>query len=64
MPGRQQNRGDPTLPYDGLEMAAEPGLTLTICTAEPGSSSEEGLGLLASWAAAQGVGLPAEHKAH
>ncbi|WEH38061.1 helix-turn-helix transcriptional regulator [Streptomyces sp. NBC_01218] len=43
--------GDLTLAYEGLEMAAAPGLTLTIYTAEPGSSSEEGLGLLASWAA-------------
>lgn len=34
-------------------MAAEPGLTLTIYTAEPGSPSEEGLRLLASWAATQ-----------
>ena len=30
-------------------MAAEPGLTLTIYTAEPGSPSEEALRLLASW---------------
>ncbi len=34
-------------------MAAEPGLTLTVYTAEPGSPSEEGLRLLASWAATQ-----------
>lgn len=34
-------------------MAAEPGLTLTIYTAEPGSASEERLRLLASWAATQ-----------
>ncbi|MFG2240325.1 hypothetical protein [Streptomyces sp. NPDC048734] len=34
-------------------MAAEPGLTLTVCTAEPGSPSDEGLRLLASWAATQ-----------
>ncbi|MQY08950.1 helix-turn-helix transcriptional regulator [Actinomadura macrotermitis] len=40
-----------TLAYEGLEMAAEPGLSLTIYTAEPGSPSEEGLRLLASWAA-------------
>ncbi len=45
--------GDLTLAYEGLEMAAEPGLTLTIYTAEPGSPSEEGLRLLASWAATQ-----------
>jgi hypothetical protein len=36
-----------------LEMAAEPGLTLTIYTAEPGSPSEEALRLLASWAASE-----------
>jgi transcriptional regulator with XRE-family HTH domain len=29
--------GDLTLAYEGLEMAAEPGLTLTIYTAQPGS---------------------------
>jgi transcriptional regulator with XRE-family HTH domain len=43
--------GDLTLAYEGLEMAAEPGLTLTIYTAEPGSPSEERLRLLASWSA-------------
>ncbi|CCB72130.1 Putative DNA-binding protein (fragment) (plasmid) [Streptantibioticus cattleyicolor NRRL 8057 = DSM 46488] len=43
--------GDLTLAYEGLEMAAEPGLTLTVYTAEPGSPSEEGLRLLASCAA-------------
>lgn len=45
--------GDLTIAYEGLEMATEPGLTLTIYTAEPGSPSEEGLRLLASWAASQ-----------
>ncbi|MGW5126797.1 helix-turn-helix transcriptional regulator [Streptomyces sp. NPDC004069] len=45
--------GDITLAYEGLEMAAEPGLTVTIYTAEPGSPSEESLRLLASWAATQ-----------
>ncbi|WP_445525722.1 helix-turn-helix transcriptional regulator [Streptomyces cyslabdanicus] len=45
--------GDVTLAYEGLEMAAEPGLTLTIYTAEPGSPSEEALRLLATWAATQ-----------
>jgi transcriptional regulator with XRE-family HTH domain len=43
--------GDLTLAYEGLEMAAEPGLTLTVYTAEPGSPSEEGLRLLSAWAA-------------
>ena len=52
--------GDLSLAYEGLEMAAEPGLTLTIYTAEPGSPSEDGLRLLGSWAAAQqpDVSLP------
>lgn len=43
--------GDLTLAYEGLEMAAEPGLTLTIYTAEPASPSQDALRLLASWAA-------------
>ncbi len=42
--------GDLTLTYEGLELTAEPGLSLLIYTAEPGSSSQERLGLLASWA--------------
>jgi transcriptional regulator with XRE-family HTH domain len=44
--------GDLTLAYEGLEMA-EPGLTLTIYTAEPGSPSEKGLRLLASGVSGQ-----------
>ncbi len=55
--------GDLTLAYEGLEMAAAPGLTLTIYTAEPGSSHEEGLRLLASWAATQNVSSLAEQSA-
>src|SRR3954447_879107 len=50
--------GDLTLAYEGLEMAAEPGLTLTIYTAEPGSRSEEALRLLGSWAATQEAAVP------
>ncbi len=50
--------GDLTLAYEGLEMAAEPGLTLTVYTSEPASPSEEGLRLLASWAATQEAGTP------
>jgi transcriptional regulator with XRE-family HTH domain len=45
--------GDLSLAYEALEMAAEPGLTLTVYTAEPGSPSEEGLRLLVSWGATQ-----------
>lgn len=41
--------GELALAYEGLNMEAEPGLTLTIYTAEPGSPSEERLKFLASW---------------
>jgi transcriptional regulator with XRE-family HTH domain len=41
--------GDLTLAYETLEMVAEPGLSVGIYTAEPGSPSEERLALLASW---------------
>lgn len=45
--------GEMTLAYEGLTMEAEPGLTLTIYTAEPGSPSEDAMKLLASWAAGE-----------
>ncbi|MEU6108143.1 helix-turn-helix transcriptional regulator [Streptomyces albidoflavus] len=52
-----------TLAYEGLEMATEPGLTLTVYTAEPGSPSDEGLRLLASWAAGRETGTPSPQEA-
>jgi hypothetical protein len=52
--------GELTLAYEGLEMAAEPGLTLTIYTAEPGSPSEESRRLLASWAATDNAHSPTQ----
>ncbi|WP_043650977.1 helix-turn-helix transcriptional regulator [Cellulosimicrobium cellulans] len=51
--------GEMTLAFEGLEMAAEPGLTLTIYTAEPGSDSAERLQLLASWTATAADEVPA-----
>lgn len=55
--------GDLTLAYESLDLAAEPGLGMTVYTAEPGSPSEEGLRLLASLAATEdiAVGPPARH---
>ncbi|MFJ9715253.1 helix-turn-helix transcriptional regulator [Streptomyces sp. NPDC101213] len=53
--------GDLTLAYESLDLAAEPGLRMTVYTAEPGSSSEEGLRLLASLAAAEEAHPPAQH---
>jgi transcriptional regulator with XRE-family HTH domain len=45
--------GDLVLDYEGLELTAEPGLSLLIYTAEAGSESQERLDLLASWIATQ-----------
>ena len=45
--------GDLELTYEGLELPADPGLTMFAYTAEPGSPSDDGLKLLASWAATQ-----------
>lgn len=48
---RHEVVGELTLAFEGLELAADPGLTLTVYAAEPGSPSEHALHLLASWAA-------------
>ncbi|MCW2555963.1 MAG: helix-turn-helix domain protein [Mycobacterium sp.] len=40
------------LTYEAMNLPADPELTLLVYTAEPGSASEDGLKLLASWAAA------------
>ncbi|RSM45756.1 XRE family transcriptional regulator [Amycolatopsis balhimycina DSM 5908] len=53
--------GDLTLAYEGLELTAEPGLTLTVYTAEPDSPSDEALRLLSSWAAAQEESIMDSH---
>lgn len=43
--------GEMTLAYEGMEMESEPGLSITVYAAEPGSPSAERMQLLASWAA-------------
>ncbi|GAA3599694.1 helix-turn-helix transcriptional regulator [Nonomuraea rosea] len=40
-----------TLAYESMDLRAEPDLSMTIYTAEPGSPSEDALRLLTSWAA-------------
>lgn len=45
--------GELTLNYETLDMRSEPGLTLTIYAAEPGSTTAHNLALLGSWAASQ-----------
>jgi hypothetical protein len=43
--------GDLELAYESVDMISEPGLTLTIYAAEPGSPTAHALALLGSWAA-------------
>lgn len=45
--------GDLTLAYEGLDLAGEPGLAMTIFAPEPGSASEQAVRLLGSWAATE-----------
>ena len=45
--------GDLELAYEGLDLRAEPGLTLTVYSAEPSSPTANALALLASWAATE-----------
>ena len=52
--------GELELNYDRLEIMADPGITLVVYTAEPGSRSAESFALLASWAATGAQGLPAD----
>ena len=42
--------GDLSLAYEGLELTADPGQTLITYTAEPGSTSQQALTFLTSWA--------------
>jgi transcriptional regulator with XRE-family HTH domain len=43
--------GELDLSYEAMELVADPGLTMFVYTAEPGSKSEQALNLLASWSA-------------
>jgi transcriptional regulator with XRE-family HTH domain len=43
--------GDLDLTYEALEFPSDPGLTLLVYTAEPGSATQDALNLLATWAA-------------
>lgn len=47
--------GDLELHYEAMTLVAEPGLTLSSYSAEPGSPSAERLAILNSWAASEGI---------
>jgi transcriptional regulator with XRE-family HTH domain len=51
--------GDLTLAFETMELQAERGLDMCVYAAEPGSPTEQGLALLASWAATQDTDAPA-----
>jgi hypothetical protein len=54
--------GDITVAFNAMELPADPGLTLTIYTAEPGSPSDDKLKVLASWSATSAqADIPAEN---
>lgn len=58
--------GEMTLAYEGMSLEAEPGLTFTAYSTEPGSVSEERMQLLASWAVStfgSGAGLSSKDEA-
>ena len=47
--------GDLDLTYEAFELPAEPGLTMLVYTAEPGTPTAQALDFLASWATTQHV---------
>ncbi|MBO1268631.1 helix-turn-helix transcriptional regulator [Arthrobacter cavernae] len=55
--------GDVHLMFEALDLAADPGLSLLVYTAEPGSATEEKLRLLGSWAATSGQAVTPERAA-
>lgn len=50
--------GELELTYEAFELPADPGLTLSTYTAEPGSASADALRMLASWAASDAGTAP------
>jgi transcriptional regulator with XRE-family HTH domain len=54
--------GDLALPFEAMPLPADPGLTLTAFSAEPGTAAHDGLTLLASWAATSDQTEPAEQQ--
>jgi len=55
--------GDLELTYEAFELPADPGLTLSTYTAEPGSASADALKLLASWAVTTDLPAPRADRA-
>lgn len=47
--------GDLELTYEAMELPSDPGLTIITYTAEPGTTTDEALALLAGWAATEAL---------
>jgi len=56
--------GELRLAFEAMELVADPGLTMFVYTAEPGSTSEEALRLLGSWTATVDAAELADVVAH
>lgn len=54
--------GHLSLPFEAMPLPADPGLTLTAFSAEPGTAAHDGLTLLTSWAATSEQTEPAEQQ--
>ncbi|MBW8800797.1 MAG: helix-turn-helix domain-containing protein [Streptomyces sp.] len=52
--------GDLTLPFEAMPLPADPGLTLTAFSAEPGTPGHDALNLLSSWTATTDRDAPTE----
>jgi hypothetical protein len=50
--------GDLDLTFEAMDLTSEPGLQLLAFSAPPGSSSDDGLRLLATWAATAQLDTP------
>lgn len=55
--------GDLELTYEAFDLPADPGLTLSTYTAEPGTPSADALRMLASWAATNAAPAPTQSAA-
>ena len=54
--------GELKLNFEAMELVADPGLTMFVYSAEPGSKTEQGLNLLASWTATAEETAVADHQ--
>jgi transcriptional regulator with XRE-family HTH domain len=59
-PFRHPEIGDIRLDFDAMDLPAQPGLTLTVYSAEPGTRDHDALLLLSAWAATEDLQAPTQ----